>query len=102
AELRANLFWHETNGKPFRDVVDAAFAEFTRWSRAWNEAHPLPDAWSREDAGLLPGDFAAVVREDGVSLGIAGVNSAFLQLSPAGDRGGVALPPLQLPKLCSD
>lgn len=101
-ELRANLFWHETNGKPFRDVIDAAFAEFTRWSREWNEAHPLPEAWTREDGCFLPGDFAAIARRDGLSLGIVGLNSAFLQLSPATHRGGMAIHPQQAQKLCGD
>jgi hypothetical protein len=101
-ELRANLFWHETEGAPFRDAVASAFAEFSRWSRAWNEEHPLPAAWSREDAGLLPGDFAASVRSDNVSIGVVGLSSAFLTLAPNVPRGSMALHPLQLQKLVGD
>jgi hypothetical protein len=101
-ELRANLFWHETQGKPFRDVIDAAFAEFTRWARAWHAAHPLPDAWTHQDSGFLPGDFATTIRTDDLSLGIVGLNSAFLQLAPQVHRGSVAIHPHQLHKLCVD
>ena len=101
-ELRGTTFWHEVHGKPFRDVIDASFAEFSRWLRAWNEAHPLPPGWSREDAGLLPGDFAATVRKNDISLGIVGLNSAFPQLTPNVRRGSMAVHPLQLQKVCGD
>lgn len=78
-ELRGNLFWHETNGLPYRDIISGAFRETSRWLRAWSEAHPLPATWSRNDVGLLPGDFAASLRVDGASLGVVGLNSAALQ-----------------------
>ena len=101
-ELRGSLFWHETNGQGYRDVVAASFQEFTAWARAWNEAHPLGAAWSRNDAGLLPGDFAASLRTESASLGIVGLNSAFLHLAPGKARGTIAIHPAQLQKLCGD
>ena len=101
-ELRGSLFWHEANGQPYRDVVGGAFDELSRWTRAWNDAHPLPPSWSRNDAGLIPGDFAASFRADGASLGIVGLNSAFLQLASGMHRGTMAIHPSQLRKVCGD
>lgn len=101
-ELRANLFWHETNGRHLRDVIAAAFSEYTRWLAAFHAAHPLPEGWSYRDAGLLPGDFAATVRADGVTLGVVGLNSAFLQIAGQVRRGGMAIHPHQLHTLVGD
>ncbi len=101
-ELRGNLFWHETNGLPYRDIIAGAFRETSQWLRAWSEAHPLPATWSRNDVGLLPGDFAASVRVDGASLGVVGLNSAALQLANGMHRGSMAIHPNQLHKVCGD
>lgn len=101
-ELRANLFWHDTNGKPYRDVVATAYSEYTRWLSAFHTAHPLPDGWSYKDDGLLPGDFAATVRGDGLTLGVVGLNSAFLQIAGQVRRGGMAIHPHQLNTLVGD
>ncbi|KYF63695.1 hypothetical protein BE11_44990 [Sorangium cellulosum] len=99
-DLRGTLFWHETDGKPYRDVVDTAFTEYTRWTRAWRAAHPTPTWLTVRDAGLLPGEFAASVRKDGLSLGVVGLNSAFLHLNGAIQRGQIALHPDQLHAIC--
>lgn len=101
-ELRANHFWHETSGKPYRDVIATAFSELTAWLARWYEAHPLGDGWTHERAGFMPGDFAATLRKDGIALGVVGLNSAFLQLAPSMHRGGMAIHPHQLQKLVGD
>lgn len=101
-ELRGNLFWHPSEGHGYREVVSDTFAPFARWQQAWNEAHPLPAGWARNDMGMLPGDFVASVRSDGMSIGIAGLNSAFLQLTGAVHRGGMAIHPAQLQALTGD
>lgn len=101
-ELRAHLFWHESAGRQYRDVVTSAFAEMNRWLDAFHGRHPLPDAWTYRKAGLLPGDFAATVRADGVALGVMGLNSAFLQVTGQVRRGGMAIHPHQIHVLVGD
>lgn len=101
-ELRANLFWHDTYGRPHREVVAAAFAELTRWLASFHAAHPLPEGWSYRDGGLLPGDFAATVRADGIEVGVVGLNSAFLQIAGDVRRGGMAIHPHQVHTLVGD
>jgi hypothetical protein len=78
-DLRGTLFWHDADGKPYRDVVDTAFAEYTRWTQAWRALHPPPAWLTVRDAGLLPGEFAASVRRDGISLGIASTAARLAQ-----------------------
>lgn len=99
--LLSKMFWEEKDGKPYRDVVEGAFAEYVRWIRAWNAEHPAPTFLERYEPGLLPGEFAASLRKEGVSLGVVGLNSAFLQLSAAVKRGGLALNPAQLQRACN-
>ncbi|MEZ4294466.1 MAG: AAA-like domain-containing protein [Polyangiaceae bacterium] len=101
-EVRANVFWHETQGKPLRDLVAASFADFTQWLAAWRAAHPFPESWSFAGDGLLPGDFAATVRTGDLTLGVAGLNSAFLQIAGRVPRGGVAIHPHQLHHVTGD
>ncbi|XXX75477.1 AAA-like domain-containing protein [Sorangium sp. So ce134] len=100
-DLRGTLFWHEADGKPYRHVVDTAFAEYTRWTRSWHAEHPPPAWLTVRDAGLLPGEFAASIRKDGLSLGVVGLNSAFLHLSGSIQRGQIALHPDQLHAICN-
>lgn len=101
-ELRRNLFWHDTNGRAYRDVVAGAFSEYTRWTHAFRAAHPFPEGWSYHDDGLLPGDFAATVSAGEVTLGVIGLNSAFLQIAGQVRRGGMAIHPQQLLALVGD
>ncbi len=83
-ELREE-FWTRPDS-PYRAVVDEAFAPYRAWHGAWRARHPLPDGVS-ETPGLLPGDHVLTYARHGVRLGIAGLNSSFLQLS-AGDYMG--------------
>jgi hypothetical protein len=67
-------FWADALS-PYRKLVDDAFANYSKW---WDStAIPKPDGYQR---GPLPGEFAATVEKEGVSLGVLGLNSAFLQL----------------------
>ncbi len=101
-ELRGTTFWHETSGKPFRDILHIAFAEFSAWLAAWEAAHPLPSGWFKGAPGILPGDFALTLRKNGITLGLLGLNSAFAQLTPNVKRGHVAVHPLQVQHVCGD
>lgn len=89
------LFWSADAANPYRDVVLKAFEPYERWHRRFRQRHPLP-GWVTERRGLLPGDFAATVRRDGLTLGIIGLNTAFLQLSAGDYESRLDLDPRQL------
>lgn len=99
-DLRGTLFWDEAQGREYRAIVESAFSTYTSWKKSWDAAHPLPDGITMSEPGLLPGDFAATIRKDGLSLGVVGLNSAFLHLSNRTGRGQLALHPHQINKLC--
>ncbi|MFO0646095.1 MAG: metallophosphoesterase [Polyangiales bacterium] len=70
-------FWSDE--KHFmRKTVDAAFAKYSAWWRTHSAALG-PSA--KVQHGVMPGDFSASVTVEGVSVGVVGLNSAFLQLT---------------------
>jgi hypothetical protein len=75
----AEKFWaNESN--PYRDVVHDTFKAYDAWikDRPYSQGHPI-------HSGALPGDFSATLTTDGGRrIGIAGLNTTFLQLA-AGD-----------------
>ena len=75
-ELRSEFWSRDDVGN--RPHVKDAFAEFYSW---WNE-FSKPFRPSSYTEGLLPGDFSATIEKSGKKLGIVGLNSAFLQVSP--------------------
>jgi hypothetical protein len=83
-------FWNDPES-PARRLIDRAFEPFERW---WN-ARRFPDH-VRVRRGLLPGDFTATVDKDGIRFGVAGLNSAFLQVTGDDYEGRLAIDPLQL------
>lgn len=71
--VRSN-FWREAQKSRCRTFVEEAFENYQQW---WKQApHRL-----KPTDGLLPGDFSATLEKEGGSIGIVGLNSAFLQLS---------------------
>ncbi|UQA55319.1 AAA-like domain-containing protein [Polyangium aurulentum] len=95
----AGFFWDEVKGKEYRKVVTDAFAPYSEWIQRWRAQHPSP-SWVTIDDGHLPGDFAATIQRDGMTLGIVGLNSAFLQLGKRVGPGGIAVHPHQLRAVC--
>ena len=85
-------FWSEADS-PYRAVVDAAFANYMHW---W-EKSPHKLAGQR---GLLPGDFSSTFTKDGASIGIVGLNSAYLQLTDEDFLGKLALSARQFQAVC--
>lgn len=76
-DLRS-LFW-STSSNEYRDLITQCFANYCDW---WQKLSlPKPSIMT---TGLLPGDFSAVIDKSGFRVGIAGLNTAFLQLT-AGD-----------------
>lgn len=68
-------FWGDPDSL-YRRLVDGVFANYD----AWLASSPFP-APSKLRRGILPGDFAATLTKDGVSLGVLGLNSSFLQIT---------------------
>lgn len=69
-----------------------AFAAYDRWS-----SRRCASGGTR---GLLPGDTAVTVRAGGLSLGVIGLNSAFLQLADGDYLERLDVDPRQLHEVC--
>ena len=67
-------FWDDVNS-PQRQLVSTAFENFTTW---W-ETTKIPKPTNIK-TGILPGDWSASLEADGFSIGVLGLNSAFLHL----------------------
>jgi len=85
-------FWSDANS-PYRAVVNVAFENYMRW---W-EKTPHKLAGQR---GLLPGDFSSIYTKNGASIGIVGLNSAYLQLTNEDFLGKLALSARQFQSAC--
>lgn len=79
-------FWTDADS-PFRRAIARAFDPFCRWSEA-----RMPGV----TRGLLPGDFTTTFEKDGLLLGIAGINSAFLHLDDLRGHGDLEIDARQL------
>jgi HipA-like protein len=92
------MFW-EDGENDLRTLVDEAFRPFTAWLAAWEAKHPIPPdvTWKK---GLLPGDASVVLGKEGLMIGVAGLNSAFLQLEGGDYEKRLVLDPRQLNALC--
>jgi predicted MPP superfamily phosphohydrolase len=89
-------FWNGS-GNEYRQVVQAAFGEYDKW---WRNTPLKPDGVQH---GMLPGDFSCTITKDDLSLGIVGLNSAFLQLTNKTDyERRLALHSKQFHKVCGD
>ncbi|MCP4702718.1 MAG: metallophosphoesterase [Gammaproteobacteria bacterium] len=79
---------------PYRGVVNRACKNYLEWIKN----HPFkPDNINH---GILPGDFSATIKKDNASLGILGLNSAFLQLADNDYKGKLVVHPSQFHELC--
>lgn len=78
-------FW-EQQTSDYRQVITTAFANYGDWWRkcSYRGSVEIQD-------GLLPGDFSATVENrDGLSIGVAGLNTTFLQLAGGDFTGRLA------------
>jgi hypothetical protein len=87
-------FWEESEN-PYRVIVDTAFSNYVAWSK--RAKRPRPEVYS---PGILPGDFAATIEKDGFKLGVAGLNSAYLQLADGDYKDRLDLDVRQLHLAC--
>lgn len=82
-------FWHDRNSD-YRQVVNEAFSEYSRWWAANERRLGLPVI-----DGLLPGDFSTTIELDGMRVGVLGLNTAFLQLAGGPFEQKLSLHPQQ-------
>jgi hypothetical protein len=93
-------FWRDARSE-YRATIVEAFAPYAAWARAWADRHlpPLGLSITRRE-GILPGDVTATIEKEGIVLGVAGFNSAFLQLTADNYEGRLHLDPRQLHEAC--
>ncbi|HEX7635986.1 MAG TPA: metallophosphoesterase, partial [Noviherbaspirillum sp.] len=89
-------FW-EKEDSPQRRLISSAFQPFTDW---WEQTGIPKSATTK--SGLLPGDCSATFKAEGFSVGIVGLNSAYLHLAQGNFEGRLHLDVRQLNKLCND
>lgn len=94
----AEEFWSDPTCE-YREIVSAAFANYKRWSEKNVRTNDVTLT-----QGELPGDFAAslnVQTDDGpLKIGIAGINTTFLQISNDDYTQRLVLDPRQLHLAC--
>ncbi|MGS5087273.1 metallophosphoesterase family protein [Hydrogenophaga sp. A37] len=91
-------FW-ENGESPYRATVSNAFAAYTKWT---SSLAGTPISLIGDEAGLLPGDVSARIHKDGASLGLVGLNSAWLQLSEKNRIGDLNIHVRQLQSVTGD
>ncbi|MFL5356781.1 metallophosphoesterase [Archangium sp.] len=84
ARERSDL-WSEPDNALARSTR-MSFLAFSSWLTTW-QIHRPQGLELQLSKGFLPGDFAATVAKDGLRVGIAGMNSAFLLAEADGSRG---------------
>jgi predicted MPP superfamily phosphohydrolase len=95
ADIR-NAFWDNPKSD-FRETINAAFKNYKSW---WDKTQLK--VLSSFQSGELPGDFSVVLTKDNASLGIVGLNTAFLQLSGDDYKGKLAVHANQFQKVCDE
>jgi hypothetical protein len=91
----ADEFWSEPTGE-YRQIIDTALANFLQW---WRRTPFRGNAIIRE--GMLPGDFSTTIEIDGMSIGVVGLNTTFLQLAGGDYRERLVWDVRQLNAACT-
>ena len=86
-------FWDNPVGA-YRRVITDAFAAYAEW---WNGA---PHRAKNLTTGMLPGDFACTLECGDLSVGIIGLNTAFLQLQGGDYKAKLVWDVRQLNAVC--
>lgn len=73
----AKEFW-EVEDNQYIEVVRSAFSNYTEWQAGVSD-HGIPLA--EVTKGLLPGDVSSSLELNGVTVGLIGLNSSYLQLT---------------------
>jgi predicted MPP superfamily phosphohydrolase len=91
-------FW-ENGASQYRATVSEAFAAYAAWTAS---LAGTPITLVADAIGLLPGDVSARIHKDGASLGLVGLNSAWLQLSDKDWNGNLNVHVSQLLSVTGD
>jgi hypothetical protein len=91
-----NLFW-SSEVNEYRQTVKECFTNYQTW---W-DALPLPKPANCKP-GILIGDSSCVIERSGISIGVVGLNSAFLQLTDDNYEGQLDLHQRQLLAVCNN
>lgn len=90
-DIRDN-FWGEA-GQEYQSLISEVFTNYSKWlSDLSKSSIRLPEITH----GMLPGDMSAVIEENGQSLGLVSLNSAWLQLDGSNYQGKLLVHPIQL------
>lgn len=97
----AEEFWTDSTSD-YRAIVSAAFKNYQAWFGKNNRMKGVTLT-----PGSLLGDFAATIdinRDDGehLKIGVAGINTTFLQLAKGDYTGRLVLDPIQLHEACGE
>jgi len=93
-------FWGPGRKSEYREIVATAFTTYQDW---WDR---LPDGIAKPSPdmrlGFLPGDFAVVLPVDKYTIGVIGLNTAFMQLQddPDNHLKKMEVDPVQICELC--
>lgn len=87
-----SAFWKD-DPEDYQKLIDTAFANYVNWQKGLAEG-PIPLV--QLSHGVLPGDAVAEMEVGGVSLGIVGLNTAWLQLEEGDYQGKLDVDPRQL------
>lgn len=95
--VRSDFFGH--NRYCYRSPVENAFASYGDW---WRKTCRDQITRLNLQPGSVPGDFSATINKQGLSLGIIGLNSAYLHLAHDVQPQQLALDVKQLLAVCDN
>lgn len=87
-------FWFD-DASAYRDLVNHSFRNYSSWIERSKFC-----ALVRKQ-GILPGDFSSRIRLRDKTIGIVGLNTAFIQMTPTTTRESLTLNSAQLNSVCS-
>lgn len=91
-----DLLWKANSAA--RRLLEGAFQNYVQWSEDWFTKQE--DQFTSLHRGILPGDFSVSVSFGEYSIGIMGLNSAFLQLDGSDYQGRLVIDPKQFHGTC--
>ncbi len=88
-------FWEDPKSE-YRKIIEEAFANYSAWweEKTCNLSLPI-------QSGILPGDFSLSLEQEGLKIGIVGLNATFLQLGAGDYFERLAIDTRQLHKACN-
>lgn len=87
-------FWTDPKSR-YRELVKKAFSAYEDW---WNKC-PFRGSLDIQP-GILPGEFSTTWEDSGLKIGVAGLNTAFLQLTAGDFQGKLAMDSRQFHQAC--